>query len=247
MHVDAADLQGLADTIRTDGLINPITLRSTDSGYQLIAGSRRLAAVRLLGWSHVPATIRPDDDPATHRVRLVENLARANLTPIEEAAQLADLVEHDDTGVDRVAAQIGRTPGWIQDRLEILTWPDFVQAYIHTKRMSLAVAQRLVRISDPALREQRCHEAAAHGITAAQASLWLQDANRQIPDTPPLSENSCQVATEANTMTTYATCFVCRQPKPLETTSATRVCSACLRDLAQTTGRTIEAPMLDHP
>ncbi len=229
----------LARSIAASGLINPITVRAAADHYVLVAGVGRLAAVKSLGWTHVPVTIIIASDVQASTIRLSENVARSNLSPVEEAAQLAPLVEANPRGVDGVAVAIGRAASWILDRLEILDWPDILAQHVHEKRISLAAAKRLTRIQPDELRTQRINDAAHHGINAATAALWLQ-ASRWSPADPPEQANVLPPAVQPQyKTTTLVNCFVCRSDAPLERTHPVRICHPCLAS--------IQAQATDHP
>lgn len=210
------------------GLINPITVRAVDGGYELIAGMNRLLAVQRLNARYIDATVLNADDLLADTVRLTENVARSNLSPVEEACQLHNLVEENPQGVDGVGTMIGRSPGWIQDRLEILSWPASLRQYVHEKKVSLAAAKRLSKIADPSVREERIHQAAVHGINARTASLWYQNS---VAESAGRAENA-PIATDGPvqeyTTETRVQCFVCLCPIVLERTRTMRVCEDCM-------------------
>lgn len=237
INPDPNRITELARSIATSGLINPITVRKNDDQYVLVAGVGRLAAVKSLGWTHVPVTVIMASDVQANTIRLSENVARSNLSPIEEATQLAPLVEANPRGVDGVAVALGRPTSWILDRLEILDWPDLLAQYVHEKKISLAAAKRLTRIQPNELRTQRIKDAANHGINAATAALWLQE-SRWSPADPPNQTNVLPLAVQPQyTTTTLVNCFVCRTDVPLERTHPVRICHNCLASInAQATG-----------
>lgn len=234
----------LARSIAISGLINPITVRKTHGAYVLIAGVGRLAAVRSLGWTEIPVTVIIASDVQSSTIRLSENVARSNLSPVEEATQLAHLVEQNPNGVDGVATAIGRAQSWILDRLEIMDWPDALAQQVHEKRISLAAAKRLAKIQPDELRLQRIADAAHHGINAATAALWLQ-ASRWSPAEQPNSQTPPPVdVVPRYTTTTRVNCFVCRNDTPLERSHPVRICDPCLHAIH---AKTVDQPMPADP
>jgi len=221
----------LAEQIRKDGLLHPITLRPRQNGFELIAGRHRLEAFKLLGWTHAPSWIKDVDDYQTGVLRLSENVTRSQLSPAEEAWQLAGLLEHTPGGVDELAARTGRNVNWILDRLEMADWPDSLMQAIHHGKISLAAAKSLVRIPDPELRELRIHDAARSGINARTASLWLQQALGEPPPDSELSENWCPTSSAENEITSFQNCFCCRRKTELPEIRSVRMCVDCVRDL----------------
>lgn len=226
-------IRELADNIAAVGLINPVTVRRTKDGFEGIAGRTRCAAFALLGKTHIPAIELTADDQRAGLIRLTENIARSNLSPIEEAHQLAAIVEADPDGVDGTAAKLGRGTEWILARLEILSYDPALQAHIHAKKISLSAAHHLQRIPNPEARARLIADAAHHGITAATARLWLQHATAEEQPPPPVSEFSIPATPAPFVAETKALCFACEEYEPIETTHPMRVCNGCLQTIAQ--------------
>lgn len=239
MSRDPDAIKRLRDQIATSGLINPITVRPAGSRFRLLAGLNRLEAYKLLQRTEIPAHVVDVDDSAAATIRLTENLTRTNLTPIEEAAQLHDLVEATPGGVDVVAATIGRTVSWVLDRLEILDWDVELQQAVHDKKISASAAKRLARIGDPESRRNYIRQAAVHGINTRTAALWLQDANSLSLSPPALSENSIINPISQNPPETRIQCFTCGTKYNIIDTHPVRLCSTCIE--------TIQASALHAP
>lgn len=228
---DPERIRKLAQAIATEGLINPITLRAVDGRLEILAGRRRLAAFKLLGRASIPATIRETTNHQAATIQLAENVARSNLSPVEEATQLASAVKEHPAGVDGVAAAIGRSVNWVLDRLDMIDWPESLLTHVHTAKISMAAAKRLARIAEPERREYYIDQAARCGINARTAALWLQDAN-----SIPTSDNQLSEKCVPATNTTYRTkteveCFVCNEWRDLAQTTPARVCHQCINDL----------------
>jgi len=231
LQFDPASIRRLRDQIATSGLINPITVRADGIRYRLIAGLNRLEAFRLLQRTEIPAHVVNTDDTGACTIRLTENLTRTNLTPIEEAAQLHDLVEATPGGVDVVAATIGRPVPWVLDRLEILSWDVELQQAVHDKKISASAAKRLARISDPESRRNYIRQAAVHGINTRTAALWLQDANALSLSPPTSSENSIPNPISQNPPETRIQCFTCGTKYNIIDTHPVRLCSTCIKTI----------------
>lgn len=161
-------------------------------------------------------------------MRLTENLTRTNLSPIEEAAQLHDLVESTPGGVDVVAATIGRSINWVLDRLDILAWDVDLQQAVHAKRISASAAKRLARIPDPETRRTYVHQAATHGINTRTANLWLQAAITDAQPAPDVSENVTFTPLEPNVPETLIHCFTCGNKYEITQTRPVRICPTCI-------------------
>lgn len=232
LEPDPSTIARLADTIAQIGLINPITVKPNGNRYTLVAGRRRFAAIQKLGWLTVP--IRPLElsDTGAARVCAAENIARSNLSPVEEAVLLQPLVENDPNGIDGAAAALGRTREWIDSRLELLTWPESLAVAIHDRKISMTAAKLLARIPDDALREQRIRDATLHGINARTASLWLQLAMNPEPTQSEMSLNLSPNPQPQISTKTFVVCVRCEKSLEIELTRPTRICHQCLSQLA---------------
>lgn len=226
--LDSERVERLARELACQPLLHPITVRPTNGRFALIAGRHRLAAFARLGRSHITATIISASDLTAATLRLSENVSRSQLSPIEEAHQLAQLLELNPGGVDAVAADLARPTTWVLDRLEILDWPDSLRLAVHTKRIGLGAAKLLARIQPSELRETRIHDASTHGCSAATARLWLQTCGRDDPNAPPPPKFSSQVPEVVYETTVKVLCAGCAKLKPIEDTQLARWCNACL-------------------
>lgn len=238
----------LAEHLAHEPLLHPITLRDNNGVLELVAGRHRLAAFEYLGRTDIEAVIITTTEQQAAMLRLAENVSRSQLSPVEEAKQLAHLVEADADGVEGVALALGRPVNWILDRLEMMAWPADLLDHVHAKRISLAAAKTLVRIGPPELRAQRVADAANHGCSAATARLWLQHAGADNPHAaaPPIF--SCQEPQIQYKTETRVICFGCQELRKVEETQLLRWCVNCLQQIQPPEQPQAEmSPMLTPP
>lgn len=228
---DPAKVQDLATSIAANGLLNPVTVRRSGNGYEVVAGMTRVTACKLLGWTIIPAIVRDLNDLQANTARLVENVQRSNLSPVEEAIQLGELLKAHPDGAEGVSATVGRTLNWVLDRLELLAWPEPLLHHVHSKTIGLGVAKRLARITPPELCLERVEQAAHYGINTHTAAMWLQDANAVVqPDQEP-TEGPPATDLRHFATTTTVQCFVCRERVDSQQTLPTHVCTKCYEEL----------------
>jgi ParB family chromosome partitioning protein len=146
-------LQELADSIREQGIIQPLIVRQQGAGYELIAGERRWRAAQLLGLTEVPVLVREADDRAVLELALIENLQRENLNPIEEAQGYAELVEKFQLRQEDVARKVGRSRVTVANALRLLKLDNDIQAHVRDGRLSVGHAKVILGLSGAA--EQR--------------------------------------------------------------------------------------------
>lgn len=178
------ELKELADSITTAGLLQPIAVRTIDGGgYELVAGERRLRAVKSLGWQTVPAIVRDYDDRTMLTLALIENLQRADLNPIEEAEGYARLASEFGLTQNEIADLVGKDRSTVANLQRVLQLPAEVRRMIETGVLSLGHARPLLALEDPALAIKLAAEAVQLGLSVRTVEERVrQDAPR--PEKP---------------------------------------------------------------
>ncbi len=149
---DETALNELADSIRSLGIVQPITLREMENNrYQIIAGERRWRASQIAGLTTIPAYIRTADDENMMQMALVENIQREDLNAIEVALAYQHLIEKYDLKQEELSEKIGKNRTTIANTLRLLKLPAQVQMAIKNKRIDKGHARALLGLSDPAL------------------------------------------------------------------------------------------------
>src|SRR5690242_7033054 len=146
---DPAALAELEASIKANGLLQPVTVRRKGEGYELIAGERRLRAVRNLDWKDVPAVVRDFDDQTMLVLALVENLQRTDLNPIEEARGYQRLLGEFSLTHQEVADAVGKDRSTITNLLRVLTLPEHVQQLVESGKLSAGHARTLAGMDHP--------------------------------------------------------------------------------------------------
>jgi ParB family transcriptional regulator, chromosome partitioning protein len=134
-------LNELADSIREQGIVQPLIVREQADHLELIAGERRWRAAQLVGLAEVPVIIRVADDAAVLELALIENLQRENLNPIEEAQGYSQLMNQFQLTQESVAAKVGRSRAVVANALRLLRLPGEVQAFVRDGRLSVGHAK----------------------------------------------------------------------------------------------------------
>lgn len=145
---EESQLTDLADSIRSEGLIQPIVVREVDGAYQLIAGERRWRAFKMLKLSKIPARIIQAGDSSSASMALIENLQRENLNPIEEALGYASLLRDFDLTQELVAERVGKGRATIANSLRLLTLSDEIRGYLSTGLISTGHAKVLLGLEN---------------------------------------------------------------------------------------------------
>mgnify|MGYP002518858090 CR=1 FL=1 len=176
MSFDQDALQELAASIRTFGLIQPITVRKTSSGrYQIISGERRFKACRMAGMDMVPAYIRDANDQGMLEMAIVENIQRENLDPIEVAMSYQRLIEECSLTQEQMADRVGKKRASVTNYLRLLKLPAKVQHDLKVGLLSVGHAKVLLAVENPALQEQLCDMVIKTGMSVRQLEDRIHD------------------------------------------------------------------------
>jgi ParB family transcriptional regulator, chromosome partitioning protein len=141
-------LRELADSIREQGIVQPLIVRQQGESFELIAGERRWRAAQLLDLPEAPVIVRQADDRAVLEMALIENLQRENLNPIEEAHGYSQLVGQFQLTQEGVAAKVGKSRAVVANALRLLKLPSDVQTYIRDGRLSVGHAKVILGLTD---------------------------------------------------------------------------------------------------
>jgi ParB family transcriptional regulator, chromosome partitioning protein len=178
---DEAALQGLADSIAANGVLQPVLVRPLAGGtYELVAGERRWRAARLAGLERVPALVRERDDAATLELALVENMAREDLNPIEEARACAALVEELSLTREEVGRRVGRSRVAVSNLLRLLDLPDEALALLEEGSLTEGHGRALLLADDHAARRRLARSAVDEGWSVRTLESRAREANGAI-------------------------------------------------------------------
>jgi ParB family transcriptional regulator, chromosome partitioning protein len=167
---------GLAESVRRQGVIQPLLVRPRGvGGYEIVAGERRWRAAREAGRTTVPAVIRTADDRDTLLLGLVENVAREQLTPIEEARAYAVLIDEFSLSLGEVAERVGRSKPSVSNRIRLLELPEDVLGMVERGQLSEGHARAVLAVPDHEGRRRLAREIVRRGLSvraAEQRAKW---------------------------------------------------------------------------
>jgi ParB family chromosome partitioning protein len=176
-HFDEPGLVALAESLRERGVLQPVLVRPVPGGtYELIAGERRWRAAQLAGFDSVPALVREQDDAESLELALIENMAREDLNPVEEARACALLV--DELGLTRedVGKRVGRSRVAVSNLLRLLDLPDEVLDLLADESLSEGHGRALLMAPDHADRRRLARSAVAEGWTVRETESRAREA-----------------------------------------------------------------------
>lgn len=173
-------LQNLADSIKRHGLIQPITVRKTETGfYQIIAGERRWRASKIAGITEVPVRIIDADNKTTAELALVENLQREDLNPIEEAKGYKSLIDEYGLTQEEIAESVGKSRPAITNSMRLLNLSESVLSLVEKGNLSAGHAKAIVSITDSDKQLAAANEIISKNLSVRKAeqlaSKYLKD------------------------------------------------------------------------
>ncbi len=153
-NFDEAKLGELAGSIKANGVIQPVIIRNSSTGYELVAGERRWRAARMAGLRKIPCIVRDFDDRQNAIVAIIENMQREDLDPIEEALGLKSMTEKYGFTQEQVSASLGRSRTYITNSIRLLKLPEEIQQFVSSGQMSAAHGRTIINIPDKARQKE---------------------------------------------------------------------------------------------
>lgn len=199
---EAEAASGLTASIEQQGVLQPIVVRPrAEGGYEIVAGERRWRATREAGLPTVPALVRDVDDRDTLLLGLVENVARENLSPVEEARAYATLIDEFELGLGEVAARVGRSKPSVSNRVRLLELPEEVLWMLARGEITEGHARAVLALPDDDARRRLARRVAKEGMTVRATEKAAQDGGarrrpRATPAVDPALSDRARAAAE---------------------------------------------------
>jgi ParB family chromosome partitioning protein len=179
-------IEELAQSIRVDGLIQPIVVRRNGPRYSLVVGERRWRAARLAGLDHIPAIVQDIPQDRVLEVTLVENIQREDLNPIEIALALNRMIQELGLSHETLASRTGKNRTTVTNLLRLLRLPKDIQELVAEKRLSMGHARAILGLEDAQQQRAVAERAAAQGLSVRQVERLVRKMLR--PSDPELED-----------------------------------------------------------
>lgn len=177
---DEEELQALSESISVHGLIQPLTVRETGSGYyQIIAGERRWRASRMAGLGEVPAVIIEADDRKAMELALIENLQREDLNPVEEALGYHALIEDYGLTQEETAERVGKSRPAVANSLRLLNLPEGVLQMLRNGKLTAGHARAILSLKTEKKMMEAAQKISALDLSVRQAELLCRNLSRE--------------------------------------------------------------------
>ena len=187
---DPAGLEELAASVRAEGILQPLTVRRTAAGWELVAGERRLRAAKLAGLDTVPCLETEAGDNESALLALMENLQREDLHYLEEASALSAFLRRSGMPQAQAAAVLGLSPSALSNKLRLLRLSPQCAGLLLKNGLSERHARALLRLEDEGDRLSALRYITAHGLNAAQTEQYISRRLSKLQTTPPKGRRS---------------------------------------------------------
>ncbi len=173
-QVDDERLNELSRSIKVNGIIQPIVVRKSDKGYEIIAGERRWRAAQIAGREQVPIIVRDVPDEKLLEIALIENIQREDLNPIEEANAYRKLTTEFKFKQDEVAAAVGKDRSSVANYLRLLKLPDDVRAEVASGALSMGHARAVLSLPEVPQQRKAAREVVTRGLSVREAERLVK-------------------------------------------------------------------------
>jgi ParB family chromosome partitioning protein len=200
LQMDDARLEELAQSIRVNGIIQPILVRRMGTGYRIIAGERRWRAAQRAGLHKVPVVVRDVADGSEKQLlelALIENIQRGNLNPVDEAIAYQRLA--DDFGLthEQIAAAVGKDRSSVANFIRLLKLPEEIRASVVSGALSMGHARALLGLADPAAQRHAAREVITRGLSVRDTEALIKRLSR--PASPPAAGRGAPPTNDVHT------------------------------------------------
>lgn len=233
MDIDPDELEELAQSIQEIGLLQRVLLARMGDRFEIVFGHRRFLAHQKAGIPKIKAVVRTMSREEIAIARATENISRRDLTPIEEAVTYNDLHDKYGMSIADIGKKMGKSPGIVKRRIDMLRMPPQLQKALHKKRISIAVAEELWPISDLVQLDYYLSFALDGGCTKDVARQWCKDWKDSQRRQSTAVEGGGEQFSPCEPRPTFLSCDLCEGPVELGKDKIMRACPDCYKQILQ--------------
>lgn len=175
---DETSLSELKDSLKVNGILQPIIVRRRGQRYEIMAGERRYRAARDLGWKKIPAIVKDASDEHSLEIALIENLQRQDLNPMEESRAYMALMRDYELTQDSIAERVGKNRASVANTLRLLNLPDEIQGLIEGGHLTFGHAKAILSLQSPSEQVKLAKEVMAKGWSVRETEEQVQERQR---------------------------------------------------------------------
>lgn len=227
-------VEDLVVSMRQVGIIEPLVVKPVGKRYEVIAGHRRLVAAGIADLAVVPCYVVSVTNEQAEMLKIHENLYRADVRPGDEADHFKYLLQHHKLSPVRLAKLIGKSEGYVNDRLAIFNYLPELRYALDEGQIKFSVAREFARMEDVGKMREYLHYAIRSGITPSLARQWVLDWRRSTTEAPVTEREVVTEGGQAPLVEHFSTCVYCNQSIKLAEANVVYLHDQCLRDARQT-------------
>lgn len=230
--IDPDSVRELADSIREQGLLQPILVRPSNGRYEVVVGHRRFLAHRILGEVKIKSIIKKLSDDETFFIRAIENDQREDLNPIEKAKIYKKLNVKFGLSISQIAKKLSRSRVTIERYLKLLEIPEEFQEAVAKKKLVIQVATRLLDIEDPEFQKYYFRAAVENGATQEVAEFWVNEWRKTRANERTLEAGGGGIQmTTGEDRPIYQTCYTCFGAVSIKDVRYVPICPNCDKEI----------------
>ena len=230
--IDPDKIRELAESIRGEGLKQPIKIRPVNGRFEIVFGRRRFLAHRFLGLDSIDAFVEEMTDVQVYKERAIENLQRENLNPIEEAKSYYRLKHVSGLSLRDICQATGKALSTVQKYLALMEMDDDFKRAVSRKQIGIDTARVLWTVDDARMRSYYLQMGIENGVTTAVAELWLSEYGKSKAGTlfdSDTGDHSTAPVIESHPV--FLTCGACLGPVDVQEARQVIVCPQCLLEI----------------
>lgn len=179
-NFDVEALEQLKESLKNQGLINPITVKKLKKGYEIMAGDRRLEAAKQIGWTEIAAIIYASEGLDSEKVKIAENIVREDVNVIDEGLYLLQIKEKYACSQKELANMINRAESYVSERIKATDWNPELKRALKENLITFSVARELSKLESDDQLYACLNSAVEYGTTPDQARRWVRDYKAQV-------------------------------------------------------------------
>ena len=226
--VDDEGMDDLCASIRRIGIVQPLVVIKRDEEMVLVAGHRRFRAAEIVGLDSVPVVVREDSRTSDTEIAFAENLFRKDMSAVETAAGLKDVLASGGMAIEDLARAVHRSVDWVRRMVAMCEWPSEVLLAVHEGALSVAAGSNLALVTDDVYREFLVRNARDNGATARTTAAWLQAFRTMQPQEEAIKAGPLALGTPVTPLVPQAPCICCGQVFRMDALSYLPVCVSCV-------------------
>jgi len=225
--MSAVELNALCESIDKVGLIYPLVVRARGDRFEVVAGHRRLEAVKRLRYGLVRCVVASGSDGILEAIKYDENFRREKVSEYDEAVYLTAYAAREKMKQAQVAKVFGVSEAYVSDRMKIARWPSELQEALKYGAVAYSACRELARIKDERTMRDYVRYAVQNGCTPALAKQWAQDANTAIDTVTQMREGRSGNGQAHAAEFPHYPCYACKHERDVRELVTVRVCPEC--------------------